>query len=303
MKPVMLILAAGMGSRYGGLKQIDPVGENGEAIIDFSVYDAMRSGFGRLVFVIRKDIEEEFRTSIGMRFEKRIDVDYVFQRLEDVPAGQTFPADRQKPWGTGHAVYAARDAVKSPFAVINGDDFYGHDSFRRLSSHLEKETGTGNDYAMISYTLKNTLSPHGHVSRGICALDREGFLKSIVEHTKIETDDGRIFAHDDRGSRKELTGDETVSMNMFGFTPGIFGFLDRDFRKFMGKKSGDPKAEFYIPTVVSGLINSREARVRVINTASEWFGITYKEDRGYVMESIRELIRKKVYPAQLWEDA
>ena len=292
-----------MGSRYGGLKQIDPVGDNGEAIIDFSVYDAMRSGFGRLVFVIRKDIEEEFRTAIGMRFEKRIDVDYVFQRLEDIPAGHAIPAERQKPWGTGHAVYAARDAVKSPFAVINGDDFYGHDSFLRLSSHLEKGPAAGSGYAMVSYTLKNTLSPHGHVSRGICGLDREGFLKTIVEHTKIEMDQGRVFAYDDRGSRKELTGDETVSMNMFGFTPGIFAFLDRDFRKFIDKKSGDPRAEFYIPTVVSGLIDSGEARVKVINTSSEWFGITYKEDRGYVMESVRRLIQNGVYPAQLWEDA
>ena len=291
-----------MGSRYGGLKQIDPVGDHGEAIIDFSVFDALRSGFGKLVFVIRKDIEDEFREAIGMRFEKRADVDYAFQRLDDIPEGHGAPKERVKPWGTGHAIYAARNAVTAPFAVINGDDFYGYDSFRRLAGHLEREDENGNDYAMVSYTLRNTLSPHGHVSRGICDLDREGYLRGIVEHTRISLDRSRIFAADERGIRKELTGDETVSMNMFGFTPGIFRFLDREFRGFMARHSGDAKSEFYIPTVVSGLIDSGEARVKVIATGSEWFGITYREDREYVMENIRSLISNGIYPPRLWED-
>ncbi len=303
MGPELLILAAGIGSRYGGLKQIEPVGSHGEAIIDYSVFDAMRSGFKKLVFVIRKEIEKDFRDAIGKRFEKKIDMDYVFQRLDDIPSGYRVPGGRTKPWGTGQAILTARDAVKSPFAVINGDDFYGHDSFRKLSSYLGQLKAGDSSYAMVSYTLRNTLSEHGHVSRGLCSLDSRGNLKSIVEHTKITKDNGKIFSTGESPDKKELTGDEIVSMNMFGFTPGIFQFLERDFRVFLEKNSGDIKAEFYIPSVVGGLINSGEATVTVINSSSDWFGITYKEDKTYVTESIGSLVNTGAYPDRLWEDA
>ena len=301
MKPVLLVLAAGMGSRYGGLKQIDPVGENGETIIDFSVYDALKSGFDKIIFVIRKDIEKDFREIIGKKYEKRINIDYVFQKLEDIPGKFTIPAGRTKPWGTGQAILCANSVINSPFAVINGDDFYGSDSFRILGEYLQNVNPDSNEYAMAAYILKNTLSEHGYVSRGICTLEGENYLKTIVEYTKIQKINGKVYNATEDNGNLELTGDENVSMNMFGFTPGIFEHLEREFNIFLQNNAADPKSEFYIPTVVSHLIQENIAKVKVLRSNSTWLGITYQEDKDFVKSSIKKLINDGVYPDKLWE--
>ena len=301
MKPVLLVLAAGMGSRYGGLKQIDPVGENGETIIDFSVFDALKSGFDKIVFVIRKDIEKDFRDIIGKKCEKRVNVDYVFQKLEDIPGKFAVPAGRTKPWGTGQAILCANSVINSPFAVINGDDFYGSDSFRILGEYLQNVNADSNEYAMAAYILKNTLSEHGNVSRGICTLEGQNYLDKIVEYTKIQKTNGKIYTITENNNNLELTGNEIVSMNMFGFTPGIFVHLEREFEIFLEKNLSDPKSEFYIPTVVSHLIRENLAKVKVLRSESTWLGITYQEDKDFVKSSIKKLINEGVYPEKLWE--
>ena len=292
-RPTLLILAAGMGSRYGGLKQIDAVGPSGETILDFSVYDASRAGFGQIVFVIRRDIEDAFRQSIGARFEQRIPVKYVFQEIDDLPPGFTVPAGRTKPWGTTQAVLAAAEVIHEPFAVINADDFYGQESFQSLSRHLQTESS---GYAMIGFILRNTLSEFGSVARGISAVDENGYLASVVEVTGIERDSGEIKA----GGGIRLSGDEIVSMNMWGFTPRVFDQLRAYFESFLEANSLDQRAECYLPNAVNSLIHSGESRVRVLPTSEAWFGVTYREDRPRVVERIGRLVSSGVYPERLW---
>lgn len=291
--PTLLILAAGMGSRYGGLKQIDAVGPSGETILDFSVYDALRAGFGQIVFVIRRDIEDAFRQSIGARFEQRVPVKYVFQEIDDLPPGFTVPVGRTKPWGTTQAVLAAAETIHKPFAVINADDFYGPESFRSLSGHLQIESS---DYAMIGFILSNTLSEFGSVARGICKVDENGCLKSVVEMTSIAREGAEIKA----GDGVRLSGNELVSMNMWGFTPRVFDQLRAYFESFLDANSLDQRAECYLPNAVNSLIQSRESRVRVLPTIETWFGVTYREDRPRVMESIGRLVQSGSYPDRLW---
>jgi UTP-glucose-1-phosphate uridylyltransferase len=301
MKPTLLVLAAGIGSRYGGLKQIDPVSENGETIIDFSVFDAMKSGFNTAVFVIRKDIEQDFRDIIGKKFEKIINVEYVFQKLDDIPSNFKVPDNRTKPWGTGQAILCAHSVIKTPFAVINGDDFYGRDSFQILSDFLTNIDLKSNEYAIAAYILQNTLSEHGYVSRGVCTLENDSYLKNITEYTKIRKINEKIITTIENGTNYELNGKEYVSMNMFGFTPGIFDHLKREFHDFLKNKADDLKAEFFIPSVVSNLIQSKQAKVRVLRSNSVWLGITYQEDKEFVKNSIKSLIDKGVYPKNLWK--
>ncbi|MGB7266223.1 MAG: sugar phosphate nucleotidyltransferase [Terracidiphilus sp.] len=295
--PTLLVLAAGMGSRYGGLKQIDPVGPAGETIIDYSIYDALRAGFGKLVFIIRKDIEEAFRETVGSRFEKRVAVDYVFQSLEDIPPRFSVPAGRTKPWGTTQAILLAADAIHEPFAAINADDFYGAESYGELARHL---TSGSPDYAMVGFILRNTLSDFGSVARGVCQVSDDGFLRSIVELTKVERDGdgGRNTAPD--GAVTKLSGDEPVSMNMWAFTPRVFDQLRERFEQFLEHNSSDLKAECYIPNTVGELVRDGEARVKVLRSRDSWFGVTYREDRPRVVESIRGLIAAGQYPERLW---
>ncbi|MEI6562998.1 MAG: nucleotidyltransferase [bacterium] len=300
MSKTLVVLAAGMGSRYGGLKQIEAVGPHGAIVIEYSVYDAIRAGFDRIVCVIRKDIEKDFRSIVSSRFEKHIPVDYVFQDMADLPVGFYVPADRKKPWGTGHAVLACRNVVKSPFAVINADDFYGRRSYEALGTFLKGVNADSSDYSMVGFTLRNTLSEHGHVARGVCEVDTKGLLKRVVERTNIEkTDMGACFTEVD-GAHHNLTGDEVVSMNMWGLTPTLFGHLQREFTLFLQKNATNPKAEFFLPTVVDGLINSGKATAKVLSTPELWFGVTYPQDKAVVVEGIRALVESGVYPAKLW---
>ncbi len=295
--PALLVLAAGMGSRYGGLKQIDPVGPGGETIMDYSIYDALRAGFGKLVFVIRKEIEEPFRQIVGARFEKRVAVEYVFQELDKLPPGFLVPAGRTKPWGTTHAILMAEDVIDEPFAVINADDFYGAESYRLLGEHLRSGAA---DYAMVGFILRNTLSDFGSVARGVCRMDGSGSLESVVELMHIEREGEGGKNTDAAGAVTRLTGDELVSMNMWGFTPGIFGQLQGSFRKFLERHGLEERSECYIPSVVNELVCAGQARVKVLRTNDAWFGVTYREDRPRVVESIKRLIERGDYPKQLW---
>lgn len=288
-----------MGSRYGGLKQIDAVGPSGETILDFSVYDALRAGFGQIVFVIRKDIEDAFRQSIGARFEQRVPVKYVFQEIDDLPPGFTVPVGRTKPWGTTQAVLAADETIHEPFAVINADDFYGPESFHTLSRHLQTESSS---YAMVGFILRNTLSEFGSVARGICSVDENGYLQSVVEMTSIERDPAEIKSGSGikAGDGMRLSGAEIVSMNMWGFTPRVFDQLRAYFERFLDANSLDHRAECYLPNAVNSLIQSGESRVRVLPTTEAWFGVTYREDRPHVMENVGRLVRSGSYPERLW---
>jgi dTDP-glucose pyrophosphorylase len=296
MQPALVVLAAGMGSRYKGLKQVEPVGPSGETIIDYSVFDALRAGFDKLTFIIRKDIQEEFKATIGKRFESRMAVDYVFQELDKLPPGFSVPPNRTKPWGTGHALLMAADKIQTPFAAINADDFYGRHSFQMLADHLRSGT---QDYAMVGFVLRNTLSEFGTVARGECKLSGD-YLTSVVELTTIERDGSRAKYTDEHGKVHPLTGDEIVSMNMWGFTPNIFSQLERLFGRFLKKYSGEPKREFYIPSAVNTLITEGSAKVKVLQTPDTWFGMTYREDRERVTESIRRLVKEGAYPEKLW---
>lgn len=295
--PTLLILAAGMGSRYGGLKQIDPVGPGGEAIIDYSIYDAIRAGFGKLVFVLRKEIEQAFRDAFGERFEKRIAVEYVFQELDKLPAGFSVPAGRSKPWGTTHAILMAADAIREPFASINADDFYGAESYRLLAQHL---TASTDDYSMVGFTLNKTLSEFGSVARGVCRVNGEDYLENIVELTSIERAGAEVNNTDAEGRITRLTGDEPVSMNMWGFTPKIFGQLRGRFDTFLRRHGTELKGECYVPSTVGELVAGGEARVKVLRTPNEWFGVTYREDHPRVVANIRRLVQEGVYPERLW---
>jgi UTP-glucose-1-phosphate uridylyltransferase len=295
--PTLLVLAAGMGSRYGGLKQIDPVGPAGETIIDYSIFDALRAGFGKLVFVIRKDIEDAFRDTVGARFEKRVAVEYVYQSLEAIPPKFSVPDGRTKPWGTTHAILVAADAIHEPFAAINADDFYGAQGYRELAGHF---TSGSLDYAMVGFTLRNTLSDFGSVARGVCRVAGDDTLQNIVELTKIERDGNGARNTDADGNVTRLSGDEPVSMNMWAFSPRVFDQLRERFEQFLEKSGIDAKAECLIPNTVGDLVRDGQARVKVLRTRDSWFGVTYREDRPRVIESVRALIAAGVYPEKLW---
>jgi dTDP-glucose pyrophosphorylase len=296
MKRTLLVLAAGMGSRYGGLKQIEPVGPNGETIIDYSIFDAIRAGFECLVFVIRRDIERPFKELVGSRFEGRLPVEYVFQELDKVPAGFSVPAQRKKPWGTSHAILMAAEVIDGPFAVINADDFYGKASYELLAEHLKSEPKA---YAMMGFVLKNTLSEFGSVARGLCRTSPDGYLEGVTELTKIEKDGAAAKNTEPDGKICKLTGEELVSMNMWGFAPSLFAHLKREFAVFLKERGEEEKSEFYIPTLVNTLVERNQERVKVIRTPAAWFGVTYREDRPRVVESIRELIKRGEYPEKL----
>ena len=295
----LMVLAAGVGSRYGGLKQMDPVGPSGEAVLDYGVFDAKRAGFDKVCFVIRKDIEADFREILGKRFEKQIEVSYAFQERDALPAPYKLPADRVKPWGTAHAVLCASKQVTDPFAVINADDFYGRNTYESLAGFLKAPKAAGS-YAMVGFRLNRTLSENGTVARGLCQTDAKGFLTSIEELTSIEKIEGGARNKEADGSFRPLTGLETVSMNCWGFQTDLFGHLEEKFSKFLEKNIGNIKAECYLPSCANDLIVEKKATVQVLPTSSSWFGVTYREDRPVVVESIRELVKAGEYPAQLW---
>ena len=299
-RTTLVVLAAGMGSRYGGVKQIDGVGPGGEALIDYSIYDALRAGFTDLCFVIRAEIEEAVREFFSGKFPEEVRVTYAVQSLDDVPEGFTAPGDRSKPWGTAHAVYAARGRVTTPFAVVNADDFYGRDSYRQLHAQIGAMGAGDTDYAMVGFRLDETLSPHGSVSRGICATDAEGFLTGITEHKEIRQLGDRIFSTFEDGTTADLPPNSIASMNMFGFEPSVFPLIEREFSRFVAERGSDPKAEFYIHTLMTRLIESGDARMRVLPTSSRWFGMTYREDRESVQAQIRGFIEQGEYPRHLW---
>ena len=300
MKPTLLILAAGMGSRYGGLKQIDPVGPNGEIIIDYSIHDAIRAGFGKLVFVIRDYFADAFKEKIGGKFDGVVETAYVYQELDTALDGFSVPANREKPWGTGHAILVGKDVIDEPFAVINADDYYGIDSFKVMSKFLSGAEVSPADYAMVGFTLRNTLSEHGTVARGVCHCDENMLLRDVVETTAIARDgDGARYVGDD-GVEHVLTGDEVVSMNLWGFHQSIFEHLSSQFSDFLRDRANDPKAEIFIPTVVDSLIKSEQVSVKVLPTHDSWFGVTYRQDREIAERSIAALIEEGVYPQRLW---
>lgn len=300
-KPTLVVLAAGMGSRYGGVKQIDPVGGSGEAIIDYSVYDAIQVGFDHVVFVVRREIENDVRAFFSRKFESRIRVSYAHQNLDDLPTGFSVPEERTKPWGTAHAMLAAREVVDSPFAVINADDFYGRPALSTIAAHLASCDPKGTDYAMVGYRLDKTLSPNGTVSRGIVSVDDEGWLVSIEEHTKLRPQDDRVVSYAGDGSvRAWFEGTEATSMNLFGFTLLAMEQFTVEFSTFLEKKGDDPTAEFYIPYAMNRLKEQGLARMAVLRSDSEWFGVTYREDRPSVVARIERLIADGSYPRALW---
>ena len=299
MKPTLVILAAGIGSRYGSIKQLDKMGPSGETILDYSAYDAMRAGFGKIVFVIRKNLELDFRNHIISKIEKHIACDIAFQELDIVPEGIIINPDRVKPWGTAHAVLVSKDVVEGNFAVINADDFYGFDAFNTMATYLQNLKKE--EYAMVGYPIQKTLSDYGSVSRGVCEISNEGFLSEINERTKIERHDGIIQFLDNDGTMKPLTGKETVSMNFWGFTQSVYGYIEEQFRTFIHDQSDNLKAEMYIPNVADSLIKSGILQTQVLNTTAEWFGITYKEDKASATKRLKKLTQAGEYPVNLWK--
>ncbi|MHB9038211.1 MAG: nucleotidyltransferase [Armatimonadota bacterium] len=303
--PTLVVMAAGMGSRYGGLKQIDPVGPSGEIILDYSTYDALRAGFDKVVFVIRRDIEKTFRDVIGRKLEGRADVAYVFQQLDDLPDGFAVPEGRTKPWGTGHAVLSARDAVSTPFAVINADDFYGQTAFKSIGDYLYQAADSEGvcDYCMVGYELRNTLSENGEVARGVCDVTSDGFLVDIHERTRIQQFEDGIKYVDGEADWVALADDSTVSLNLWGFTPSIMCELSERFAKFLtDKRAADmTKVEYFLPEVVGATIKEHKSRVRVLPTGEKWYGVTYQEDRPLIQAAIRDMVRGGTYPERLWE--
>ncbi len=301
MKPTLLILAAGMGSRYGGLKQLDQLGPNGEAIIDYSMYDAIRAGFGKIVFVVRPEIEEATRKAFEPKLKGRVDIDFVYQELDLVPEGISYNPERKKPWGTAHAVWVAREAVHDPFLVINADDFYGPEAYKNAGEYLMQAPEPENtDYCMIGYKVSETLSEHGVVSRGICESDPDHYLTAVVERTDIKRSNGTIVYIDNEGQEMELEEDVLVSMNIWGFKPSIFPFLTTHFTEFIKQNADKIKAEFYIPTIINELVRKDQARVKILPTHDQWFGVTYREDKVQAEQKLRKLIDRGVYPGKLW---
>jgi NDP-sugar pyrophosphorylase family protein len=297
VSPTLLVLAAGMGSRYGGLKMIEPVGPGGEAILDYSIYDARRAGFGRVVLVIRKGIELQIKERISARFEKHLSVEYVFQEVNKLPPGFHAPVGRVRPWGTTQAILMAAAAIHEPFAVINVDDFYGAESYRALAHHLQSGTP---DYATVGLVLRNTLSEFGTVARGVCDVDSNGYLQSILELKNIEREGGHAKDIDAEGRETNLTGSETVSMNMWGFTPEVFPQLAEQFENFLEVHGTGLEAECFIPNTVNNLISTGQARVKILRCADSWFGVTYREDHSRAVDRIRHLIEAGHYPKKLW---
>lgn len=299
MKPTLFVLAAGMGSRYGGLKQMDGLGPNGETIMDYSIYDAVRGGFGKVVFVIRHSFEEDFRAKIVKKYEHVIPVEVVFQELDYLPAGFELNPERVKPWGTNHAVLMGKEVIKEPFAVINADDFYGRESFAVMADYLSKLEGAKNDYCMIGYRVGNTLSERGSVARGICEMNADNELTSVVERTQIERIDGVVKFKE--GDEWFAVDDNTpVSMNMWGFTPDYFDYSEAYFAQFLKENADNLKAEYFIPLMVNKLITEGTATVKVLDTPSKWFGVTYADDRPMVVDKINALVAAGEYPAKLW---
>ncbi|GET26233.1 sugar phosphate nucleotidyltransferase [Prolixibacter sp. NT017] len=299
MKPTLVILAAGMGSRYGGLKQLDEVGPNGEAIIDYSLYDAIRAGFGKVGFVIREDFADEFKARFGPQLEGKIEVAYVYQALDKIPSGYNIHPERVKPWGTGHALLMAEPEVDAPMAVINADDFYGPQAYQEIASFLTSSIDE-NEYGMVGYQLDNTLSEFGSVSRGVCQTDSSGRLTEINERTKIQKEDDEIVYYEDE-KRFPLTGKEPVSMNFWGVKTSVFQYLNEGFREFLQEKGNKLKSEFFVPFLINDKIVDGTVSVKVLTCDSPWFGVTYKEDKPYVQDKLKKLIEDKVYPENLWK--
>jgi hypothetical protein len=299
MKPTLLVLAAGMGSRYGGNKQLDQVGPSGETIIDYSIYDAIRAGFGKVVFVIRRDLEDQVKERFVDKLKGKIEVDYVFQEITNLPEGAKVSQERQKPWGTSHAILVAEPKIKEPFGVINADDYYGVESFKILNDFLINDMDP-NCYTIVGYKLGNTLSEHGHVNRGVCWVGNDKLLKNIVETRQIEkTEDGAI-APGPGGKIQFLTGNEIVSMNLWGFKTSSFHFLGKEFRNFIDVHGMDLKSELDIPTSVDKFVKSGQIRIKILMSNERWFGVTYREDKPFVVESINKMIRKGIYPEKLY---
>jgi choline kinase len=300
MKPTLFILAAGMGSRYGGLKQLDGLGPNGETIIDFSIYDAIRAGFGKVVFVIREYFAEEFDEKIISKYKNLIATEVVFQELNMIPEGYAYNPEREKPWGTNHAVLMGKDAIHEPFAVINADDFYGKESFYKLADFLINAEGKKNEYCMVGYHLGNTLSESGSVSRGVCVINERGYLLNVVEHTHIEEKEGRIIYLDEEAKEVQVDAKTPVSMNMWGFTPDYFDYSLGYFKQFLIENGDKLKSEYYIPLAVNNLIVEKKVSCKVLDTQSKWFGVTYADDRPQTVKEINKLIQEGVYPYKLF---
>ncbi len=301
--PTLVVMAAGIGSRYGGLKQIDPIGPNGEIIIDYSIYDALRAGFANVVFIVRDEIRKQFSAHIGEKLVGRCDVSYVIQRLDDLPGGYAVPEGRSKPWGTAHAIYACRDVIDAPFAVINADDFYGRDAYRLLYDYLVQasDDGAPYDYCMVSYLLGKTLTKSGYVARGVCTVGDDDYLIEIHERKHIELLNGEPRYTEDGENWVSVSPDAPVSMNMWGFTPSLISELEPRFGRFLAVMSDPNKDEYLLPEVVGELLIEKRARVKVLPTQEQWFGVTYREDRPRVQEEIRALIEKGIYPRDLWK--
>lgn len=299
MKPTLVILAAGMGSRYGSLKQIDTIGPSGERIIDYSIYDAVQAGFGKIVLIIRKEFEKDFKEVILKELPSNIEVELVYQELDNIPDGVSYPKKRKKPWGTGHALLMVAPVVKEPFVVINADDFYGAESFKTAANFLALEK-LANEYGIVGYKLKNTLSEFGTVSRGVCESDDENYLISIVERTKIKIANSKVVYEGEDNKWQSFTGNEIVSMNMFAFTPTIFTAFEEGFKNFLNNNKDNITAEFFMPTVVSDLIKANEAKVKVLESNASWFGLTYSEDKPMVKAKLAKLAEDGTYPKKLW---
>jgi choline kinase len=301
-KITLLLLAAGMGSRYGGLKQLDAFGPGGETLMEYSIFDAIRAGYGKIVFVIRRDFEDDFNERFISKIQKKVETHTVFQELSDLPREFSVPSNREKPWGTAHAVYAAREIIQEPFAVLNADDFYGRESFLLLHRFLAGlKSVEDENYCIIGYPLKETLSDFGAVSRGVCLTDEKNNLIRLAERTKISRQENRIV-HEDNSGTHQLEADTIVSMNMMGFTPSFFNYLGSSFVHFLNENLTNVKAEYTLPGVVNKVTNEYKARVMVIPTSANWFGVTYKEDRAKVMEKIRKIVADDIYPEHLWEE-
>jgi len=300
MKPTLLILAAGMGSRFGGLKQVEPVGPNGEAIIDYSIYDAIKAGFGKVVFIIRESFADAFKENFDAKLKGKIEVEYVYQELDMLPEGFKLPAGREKPWGTAHAILVAKNVINEPFCALNADDFYGFNAYKAMAKFLT-ESENSMEYSMVGYKLNDTLSEFGSVSRGICGEDKNNNLVKIVETLKIIKRGNEIISIENDGSETLLTGNEIASMNNWGFKPSVFEQLEKRFSQFLKTEIDKPKSEMYIPSVVFDLIDDKVATVKVLEANSPWFGVTYKEDKPFVIEKINVLIANNEYPEKLWE--
>jgi hypothetical protein len=302
MKPTLIVMAAGIGSRFGGDKQLEPVGPGGETLLDYSIFDALRAGFARVVFVIRRDMSVRFHEVIGRRYEGKIEVAQAFQELRDLPAGFEAPEARTKPWGTGQAVLAARDLVQTPFAVVNADDYYGAESFAALGRFLTSpEAAERPDlYAIVAFRLRDTVSEHGSVARGICSIGEDGLLTRLTEVTGIDRAPGGGFRSPGPGGERFLTGEEPVSLNLWGFSPSLFGYLEEGFLTFLIGRGHEPAAEFFLPDAVNGLMDSGRVRVRALPTTSQWFGLTYKQDKPRLEQRLREMTERGEYPPRLW---